>query len=145
MPESVPGRPKVGVGLLLLKGNQILLGRRRGAIRGADEYSGAGGHLELGESFEDAIRRELAEEAGPALHITNLHFLCVTNLTRYAPKHYIDIGMSADWEAGEPVVMEPHKLESWGWYDLSDLPGPRFAACDHYLVAHETGQTYFTN
>jgi 8-oxo-dGTP diphosphatase len=136
-------KPKVGVGLLLIKGNQVLLGKRKGA-HGSGEYGGPGGHLELMESFEGGLRREIEEEAGSKLKIKNLRFLCVTNLRKYAPKHYIDIGMVADWEAGEPQVMEPDKLENWKWYDIGNLPAPLFAVEPNYVKAYKTGQTYFT-
>jgi len=85
-------RPKVGVGLLLIKDRKILLGKRKGA-HGAGEYAGFGGHLEGLETFEDGLLRELAEEGGPDIKVKNLRFLSVTNLRKYAPKHYVDIGM----------------------------------------------------
>ncbi|GAB3468190.1 NAD(+) diphosphatase [Actinophytocola sediminis] len=43
-------------------GRRCLLGRHRGAA--ADAYSTLAGFVEIGESLEDAVRRELAEEAG---------------------------------------------------------------------------------
>lgn len=66
-----PERPKVGIGLLLVKDGKILLGKRKGAHR-AGEYSGPGGHLELLESFEDCVLRELEEEAGANVKVKNI-------------------------------------------------------------------------
>jgi 8-oxo-dGTP diphosphatase len=103
-------RPLVGLGLMLLKDGKVLLGKRKSAL-GNGEYSGLGGHLEALESFEESLLREVAEEGGPDLKLKNLRFLCVSNLTKYAPKHYVDIGMIADWESGEPQVMEPKNLK----------------------------------
>ncbi len=138
----IEARPKVGVGLLLIRGNKVLLGKRKGS-HGAGEYGGTGGHMELLESFEDAASRELHEEAGPQVKIKNIKFLCVTNMTGYAPKHYVDIGMVAEWVSGEPKIMEPDKLESWGWYDLDDIPEPLFSVERNYIIAYKTGQHYF--
>jgi 8-oxo-dGTP diphosphatase len=135
------GRPKVGVALLIMKDGKILLGKRKGS-HGAGEYAGVGGHLENLESFEECALREMREEAGP-LVVTNLRFLSVTNLRAYAPKHYVDIALVADWISGEPQVMEPDKLESWQWYDTNDLPSPLFGAVSNYLKAYKTGKTYF--
>ncbi len=135
-------RPKVGVGLLLIKDGKILLGKRKSS-HGAGEYGGAGGHLEQMESFEACVLRELAEEAGPGLQIRKLRFLCVCNLKKYAPKHYIDIGMVAEWKAGEPRLMEPEKLEGWAWYALDDLPEPLFGVEHEYIEAYKTGKVYF--
>jgi 8-oxo-dGTP diphosphatase len=137
-------RPLVGVGLFLVKGNSILLGKRSSAL-GTHEYGGIGGHLENMESFEECILRELTEEAGPNLKIAGLRYLCVTNLRKYAPKHYVDIGMIAIWQSGNVCVMEPDKLESWHWYDMDkDLPEPLFACLMNYIEAYKTGKTYFS-
>lgn len=51
-------RPEVGVGLLIVKDDLILLGKRL-ASHGTGSYGGPGGHLEHGESIEDCILREL--------------------------------------------------------------------------------------
>lgn len=136
-------RPKVGIGLLIVRGNAILLGERK-SLHGFGQFGGPGGHLELLESFEHCIMREFKEEAGDTMKIKNLRYLCTTNLTKYAPKHYVDIGMIAEWESGEPTVCEPHKLKFWGWYDIdSELPGIAFGCLQNYLEAYKTGRTYF--
>lgn len=135
-------RPKVGVGILILKGNQILLGKRK-SVHGDGEFGSVGGHLEHLESFEEGAVRELKEEAGEELRIKNLRFLCVSNIRRYAPKHYVDIGMVAEWVSGEPYVKEPEKLEFFEWYDIDSLPEPLFEMIPHYVEAYKTGRVYF--
>jgi len=137
-------RPIVGLGLLVVRGDQILLGKRKGS-HGAGEFGGPGGHLEYMEEFEDSLLREVVEEAGRELSVTNPEFLCVTNMTQYAEEkdHYVDMGFVAEWVSGDPKVMEPHKLEYWGWYDLDDLPSPLFGAVANYIMAYKTGRTFF--
>ncbi|MFO0971554.1 MAG: NUDIX domain-containing protein [Candidatus Saccharimonadales bacterium] len=142
--------PKIGIGLIVQRGNTILLGQRKGS-HGAGEFGGPGGHFEHGESLESSILRELKEEAGPDLRVKDLGLLCITNLTRYMPKHYLDVGMVAEYVDGEPVVMEPDKLTSWGWYDLDNLPSPLFGCVANYVIALKSGKRlelgvqYFTN
>jgi 8-oxo-dGTP diphosphatase len=135
-------RPRVGIGILLVKQGKILLGQRKGS-HGAGEYSLPGGHLEAGESFEDCVLRELAEEVGSQIKIKNVRFLCVTNLRKYMPKHYVDIGMAADWVSGEPKQMEPEKNSGWAWYDIDNLPSPLFGCTENYLESLQTGLAYF--
>lgn len=133
-------RPKTGVGVLVFKDGKVLLGKRKGAYA-ADVYGVPGGHLEHLESFAQCAKREAQEETG--IEIDNIRFLCLTNFTKYAPKHYVDIGLAADWKSGEPQVLEPDKCESWNWYDLDKLPTPLFDVVNHYIEAYKTGKNYF--
>lgn len=138
-----PSRPQVGIGIFLIKGDSILLGRRK-VSHGIGEYALPGGHLELQESFEDCVLRELAEEVGPSIKVKGIQLLCITNMRKYAPKHYVDIGMFAEWVSGEPKVMEPEKKESWQWYRLDKLPEPLFGCTSNFVTAYKTGKVYFT-
>lgn len=139
---EAPARPKVGVSLLVVQGDSVLLGKRRGS-HGDGEYGTPGGHLELGESFEDCALRELAEECGPGFKVTTPRFLCLTNLTQYHPKHYADIGMVAHWLDGEPETMEPEKCDGWVWRSLCRLPYSLFSPVVNLTVAYRTSQPYF--
>lgn len=132
-------RPKVGVGIMIFKEGKILLGKRKGS-HGEGEYSFPGGHLEYMESFEGCARREIAEECG--VEVENLRFEYLANVTKYAPKHYVHIGLIADWKSGEPVVMEPEKCESWNWYALDNLPQPLFYMCQLAIKNYESGKIY---
>lgn len=133
-------RVKVGIGVMVMKEGKVLLGKRRGS-HGAGEYAFPGGHLEYMESFEDCARRETREECG--IEIENVRFQLLANLTKYAPKHYVHIGILADWESGEPMVLEPEKSESWGWYDLNELPSPLFETCATAIESYRTGKIYY--
>lgn len=135
-------RPKVGVGLLLLRDGKALLGKRLNA-HGDGEFGGPGGHLELGETIEDCVHRELSEEAGKDIKIKNLRFLCFINLRRYTPKHYAHVHMVAEWAGGEVINTEPEVRENWGWYDINNLPQPLFGTTVQAIEAYRTGQKFF--
>lgn len=132
---------RVGVGILIIKDGKALWGQRKGSF-GSGLWGGAGGHLEYGETIEQAILRETAEECG--LSVKNLRVLCVSDFLTHYPKHYVDIGFVADWESGEPQVLEPEKLERWEWRDLDDIPEHCFAPMRGYIEAYKTGKNYFT-
>ncbi|HSX16289.1 MAG TPA: NUDIX domain-containing protein [Candidatus Saccharimonadales bacterium] len=136
-------RPKVGVGLLLIKDDSLVLFGKRKNAHGDGEYAGIGGHMEGLETFAETIMRELREEVGDEIQITEPKFLCLSNIRKYAPKHYIDIGMIAHWVSGDPKVMEPDKIESWEWYPLDTAPSPLFESPANYLQAYKAGQTFF--
>lgn len=133
-------RPKVGVGVMIFKEGKILLGKRKGS-HGAGEYAWPGGHLEYMEGFEECVRRETLEETG--MEIDNVKFLRLLNFKDYAPKHYVDILLTADWKSGEPQVLEPNKCEGWGWYDIDHLPEPLFKAEYSGIEAYKTGRNFF--
>lgn len=119
-------RPFVGMGILVMRNGQVLLGKRRGS-HGAGYYAAPGGHIEYGESFEAAARREVREETG--LEITALRLLAVGNylFTRDdGARHYIDVDFVCEAPEGEAQLCEPEKCDGWGWYDLTALPAPLF-------------------
>jgi 8-oxo-dGTP diphosphatase len=133
-------RPLVGVGVMVLKNNQVLLSKRKGS-HGAGEYSFPGGHLEFGESITQCARREVAEETG--LKIKNIRFLLVENILTYSNKHYLHIGLVADWQSGVPQILEPDKSLAWGWYKMNRLPHPLFATIKHTIQSYQSNRNFY--
>lgn len=129
----------VGMGVMILKNGKVLLGKRKGS-HGGGEYHFPGGHLEYMESFEGCARRETKEECG--IEIQNVRFLFLGNLKEYAPKHYVQIGIIADWKNGEPIVLEPDKCEDWAWYELNNLPSPMYLASQTGIDSYKSGFIY---
>jgi len=132
-------RPKLGVGVLVLKEGKVLIGERL-ASHGAGSYSLPGGHMEFGESFEDTARRELTEETGLEDVVIN-DLICVSNDRVYG-KHFITIGMLADWKSGEPVVMEPLKSANWKWYAPEEIPENLFLPSKAVIKNWLAGKIY---
>lgn len=132
----------VGLSLLVVRGGEILLSKRKGS-HGAGEYGTPGGHMEHGETPEEGILRELAEECGTDIKVSDPRFMCVSNMRAYMPQHYIDLGYVAHVVGGHPVDMEPDKSEGWEWHPLSRLPDGRTAWVDNLVIAYQTGQKSF--
>ena len=117
---------RVGVGVLIGSTEhlgKVLFGKRLGS-QGAGTYALPGGHLELGESWEQCAIREVKEETN--LDVTNLRFCSVTNSINMGGnplKHYVTIFMRADVSTtSSPLInMEPHKCEQWEWIAWKEI------------------------
>lgn len=68
MKRLYPEQPIVGVGAIVFRGDEVLL-VRRGQEPGYGEWSLPGGAVEVGETLEEAVRRELLEETGIEMEI----------------------------------------------------------------------------
>lgn len=113
-------RPRVGIGVYIVKDGKVLLGERIGSHQ-ANTFCAPGGHLEFGESWEECAQRETAEETG--IKIKNIRYIGLTNdVMEKDGVHSVTIAMLADWEDGEPKIMEPEKCLGWKWYLLNEIP-----------------------
>jgi 8-oxo-dGTP diphosphatase len=117
-------RPKVGIGVIVLKDRKILIGKRKGA-HGQGTWCLPGGHLEYSENWEACAQRETWEEAG--VEIKNIRFAGATNdIHENESKHYITLFMIAEHSAGTATNKEPDKCEGWEWVKWESIPEPRF-------------------
>ena len=114
----------VGVGVLVLRGGKVLLGRRRGS-HGSGIWSAPGGRLEFGESIEECARRELREETSLELGPVTLGPF-TNDLFAEVQEQYLTVFVIASQIVGDPVNAEPHKCEGWSWFHWSELPSPLF-------------------
>ena len=117
-------RPKVGVGVFVLKNGKFLIGKRKNA-HGGGSWCLPGVHLEFGESWEACAVREVLEETG--VRIKNIKFASVTNdIFDAEGKHYITIFILSDYDGGDVEIKEPEKCEEWRWVSWESLPEPLF-------------------
>jgi 8-oxo-dGTP diphosphatase len=115
---------RVGVGVLIFNGNKILLGKRKGG-HAPEVYATPGGHQEYGESWGQTSIREVKEECGANIKISEPYFFHVVNaFYESEQKHYVTIFTECDYIDGEIVNTEPDKCEGWGWYNIKNLPSP---------------------
>lgn len=110
---------KISVGVLVFKGDSILFGKAKNK-EGEITYFLPVGHLEYMESFSDCAKREILEECGITIEDIKLQF--VSNTDSYKPKHYVHIGLTANWVSGEPEVLEVGSILGWEWRECTDLP-----------------------
>jgi 8-oxo-dGTP diphosphatase len=123
--------PRVGVGVVVTKGDQVLVGKRAGT-HGAGQWGLPGGYLELFESFEECARREVREECG--IELGDVELVTVTNdVFGGERRHGVTIFVRAPLRAGEPRVCAPEEVERWEWHDLATLPEPRFLPLENLV------------
>ncbi|MEJ2237300.1 MAG: NUDIX domain-containing protein [Gemmatimonadales bacterium] len=117
-------RPGVGVGVIVTKGDRVLLLRRRNT-HGSGTWSTPGGHLDFGESPEDCAVREVKEET--AVEIAGVEFKGVTNdFFDVEGKHYLTLWFQAEHLSGEIAVTAPEEMSEVGWFEWGRLPRPLF-------------------
>ena len=97
-----PMTPVPAVGVVCLRGNEVLL-IRRGTPPRMGEWSLPGGRIEPGERVIDAALRELREETGVEARIIGLVDV-VDGIFPEAGRHYVLIDYVAEWTGGEPVA-----------------------------------------
>src|SRR5271166_4852394 len=69
--REYPERPIVGIGGVVIHGDRALL-IRRGSEPLLGQWSIPGGSLEVGETLEEGVARELLEEAGVEVRVAEL-------------------------------------------------------------------------
>lgn len=120
-----PKQPTVGVGVVIVKGSNVLL-IKRGQPPREGEWSIPGGTQELGETVRETAVREVMEETG--LTIANLRLIDVVDAFGKHPDgtlrtQWTLVDFRADWIAGEPKAggdaaeahwVEPSRIAALG-------------------------------
>ena len=130
---SIPPTPEGGgttpsvrlvVGALIRRGRVLLVRRAPTRRFYPDMWDLFGGHVEAGESAEDALRREGREELG--VDVESFELLG----TDWDPVEQVGYAVfSVSSWSGEPVNAAPHEHTAIGWFSADALP--RSAALDH--------------
>ena len=124
-------RPRVGCGAAIVRDGRILLLQRVKAPE-AGCWSLAGGKVDFGEPWREAVIREVAEEVG--IRLTETRLLCVVDLTADG-QHWVSPVLLATTFQGEPRNVEPEKHSAMGWFALDALPSPLASAVVQAVAA----------
>lgn len=122
-------RPKVGVGVILVRDGKVLMGLRK-SEHGEGMWSFPGGHLEYGETPEACAAREVWEEAGMRIE-TSSRVTFTNDVFEESGKHCVTLFLRADRFSGEPEVREPDKCERWEWFSWDAMPENIFLPIQH--------------
>jgi 8-oxo-dGTP diphosphatase len=111
--------------VFFLRDDRVLLQLRQGTGFMDDHWAAAAaGHVEKGETADEAARREAGEEVG----LTDLELEFVTAMQRTRGGEPIDERIDffftcRSW-SGEPRIVEPTKAAALEWFPLGQLPDP---------------------
>ncbi|MFO1154296.1 MAG: NUDIX hydrolase [Rhodospirillales bacterium] len=120
--RTYPARPLIGVGVVVFRGDRVLLVRRRNPPR-AGQWSLPGGLQHLGETVAETARREVAEETG--VHIAVSGLIDVIDLIDRDPTdgriryHYTLIDVVAEWLSGDPLAASD--AAACDWFDEAEV------------------------
>ncbi|EKN5092119.1 nucleotide triphosphate diphosphatase NUDT15 [Yersinia enterocolitica] len=133
----------VGVGVIIVnQQGEVLFGKR--SSQHAPYWSIPGGHMEAGESFEQAAQREIFEETGLNINEMKVIGLCNNLATwREEGKHTVSVCLLAQHPGGRPELKEPDKCQQWLWCDPRELPEPHFETSRHAIDLWLNQQFYF--
>jgi len=119
--SDYPNRPLIGVGVVVLKGRDVLL-VRRGKPPREGRWSLPGGRQRLGETVRETASREVEEETGTEAEVTALLDV-VDSITRddagQIAYHYTLVDFLAEWRSGEAAA--GGDAAEVAWADPADL------------------------
>jgi 8-oxo-dGTP diphosphatase len=141
--REYPSRPIVGIGIVVLRptvGLPEVLLVRRGKPPNIGSWSLPGGAQELGETAEQAARRELDEETG--LAVGTLHLAANVDSIHRDPDgrvhyHYTIIDFAARWNGG--VARPGSDVSEVTWAPLDRLDDFSLWTEAHRVIAIARG------
>jgi nucleoside triphosphatase len=114
--------PEATVGALVVEpSGKILLVR---SFKWGDKYSVPGGHIELGERAEDAIKREVKEEVGLDVKVGELLIVqqAIYPADFYRKDHYVFLDYVCHTKDTD-VILDSRELQAYAWVDPKQALG----------------------
>ena len=121
--------PRISPAMMALvwREKEVLLARAPHFTPGM--YSALAGFVEPGESLEECVVREVAEEVG--VQVANLRYY---GSQSWPFPHSLMVAFTAEWVSGE-IVRQENEIEAAAWYSIDALPNipPRFSISGHLI------------
>jgi len=119
--RSYPERPYLAVSAAIVRDGKILVVRRaRAPAHGL--YSLPGGVVEVGETLEEAVTREVREETGMTIEpvaLAGFREAIVRDAESRVERHFIILCFAARWRAGGVLLNE--ELDEARWLEPAEL------------------------
>ncbi len=115
MEGEYPDCPRLAVGGVVIRGQRVLL-VRRGKAPSKGQWAIPGGRVELGETLQEAVEREILEEtgvrvqAGEICHVFDVVRRDDAGRVRF---HYVIVDLVAEYVSGEPQAADDASEAGW--------------------------------
>ncbi len=114
---------------ILVKDDKLFIARRGPEGRFAHRWEFPGGKIEPGESPEDCLAREMAEEFGIEIRVGKFF---AESLHVFPGGEILVLAYFCRWVGGQ---LSPIEHEDYRWVDAAELGGYDFAPADAPLAA----------
>jgi 8-oxo-dGTP diphosphatase len=121
--RTYPTRPYLAVSAAIFRDGRVLI-VRRGRPPAHGLYTLPGGGVELGETLEQAVTREVREETGLAiapLALVGFREAITRDAAGRVERHFVILPFAARWIAGEIALSE--ELAEADWRSPDELAG----------------------
>jgi 8-oxo-dGTP diphosphatase len=121
--RTYPQRPFLAVSAAIVRDGKVLIVRRaRPPANGL--YTLPGGVVEVGETLEEAVAREVREETALEIEpvaLAGFREAIALDADKRVERHFVILCFASRWRAGEPVLNE--ELGEARWLDPAELAG----------------------
>lgn len=143
LPNLKKGIDFIGVGLIYFchdgKGNLLWMKRSKNARDEQETWDVGGGAMELHETIEETLRREIKEEY--MTDVVSYDFLGYRDVHRVLPNgqktHWIALDFIVQIDPTKVQIGEVHKFDDMGWYTLENHPTPLHSQLGGTIEQHK--------
>ena len=129
--------------LVLRDDNKVLLLERQNTGYMDGYFSIVAGHVDGGETAEEAMAREAKEEVGIDVSPQDLKLIYVTHRLNDSPDNeYLSLFFECSNWQGTPENLEPEKCGRLLWADMTQLPDKVIESVRDVLTTYESGGNY---
>jgi 8-oxo-dGTP diphosphatase len=121
--RSYPTRPYLAVSAAIFRDGKVLI-VRRARLPAHGLYTLPGGGVELGETLEEAVIREVREETGlevEPMALAGYRQAITRDAAGAVERHFVILPFAARWIAGEVSLNE--ELDEAHWLEPAELSG----------------------
>jgi mutator protein MutT len=128
--------------LVLRRDGKVLLARRSNTGYWDGSYSLPAGHVEPGESFTQALVREVGEEIGIQVSSEQARVAHVLHRKSEDGDERVDMFYAVEKWEGEIKNLEPKKCDDLSWFLMTELPENTIPYIQQVLKNIQSGVIY---